>query len=157
MKSSRTSLFLMELIISILFFSLAGAACIQFFVKAHLLNLQAKEQNKAASWSQNLAELWTASDADMPWITEQLTVCFDAPKDTLLLSADEKTLRLFFDSDWQLCHEADAAYFLTFTNNGYNEETLLLNAEVTLQKSSEIFYSLSLVHHPALERGTLYE
>lgn len=44
MKKSRSSLFLIELTISILFFALASAACIQLFVKAHLLDTKRRRQ-----------------------------------------------------------------------------------------------------------------
>ena len=42
-KSSRSALFLMELIFSILFFALASAVCVQLFVKAHLLSVSTQE------------------------------------------------------------------------------------------------------------------
>ena len=47
MKHSKTGLFLMELIIGILFFSLASAICIEIFVKAHLMNNESVQKSHA--------------------------------------------------------------------------------------------------------------
>ena len=58
MKSSKSSLFLMELIIAILFFSLASAVCIQLFVKSHLLGKTTTEANHALLMCQNFSEIY---------------------------------------------------------------------------------------------------
>ena len=42
---SRSSLFLMELILVILFFAVAGSICVQIFVKAHLLSQSSSDLN----------------------------------------------------------------------------------------------------------------
>ena len=68
MKSSKTSLFLMELIIAILFFSISSAVCIQLFVKAHLLDLKTQEENLSLMTCQNFNELYlgTLQDCSNP-------------------------------------------------------------------------------------------
>ena len=48
-SSSRSGLLLMEIIIAILFFSLASAICLQLFVKAHNLGQDTQEQIGRAS------------------------------------------------------------------------------------------------------------
>ena len=58
MKSSKVSLFLMELIIAILFFALASAVCIQLFVKSHLLGNTTIRENHALLMCQNLSEIY---------------------------------------------------------------------------------------------------
>lgn len=58
MKTSKSSLFLMELIIAILFFALASAVCIQLFVKSHLLGNTTAQENHALLLCQNLAEIY---------------------------------------------------------------------------------------------------
>ena len=45
--AKRSSLFLLELIIAILFFSLTSAVCVQIFVRAHLISRQTQELNTA--------------------------------------------------------------------------------------------------------------
>ena len=55
--AKRSSLFLMELMIAILFFSLASAVCVQLFVKSHLLTREAADLNQAVSQAQSAAEV----------------------------------------------------------------------------------------------------
>ena len=45
--AKRSSLFLLELIIAILFFSLTSAVCVQFFARAHQISRQTQELNAA--------------------------------------------------------------------------------------------------------------
>ena len=62
--SYRTSLFLIELVLSIFFFIVATAVCMQLFVNTYLLNLQTQEINQALLWSQNLAEPFLGNNGD---------------------------------------------------------------------------------------------
>ena len=109
MKSSKSSLFLIELIISILFFSLASAACIQLFVKAHLLDKKTQETNQIVMWSQNLAELWYASDGEIYPVYERLVADYDEQHS--YLSNDRRTITLYFNKVWELCELKDASSF----------------------------------------------
>lgn len=58
MKHSKTGLFLMELIIGILFFSLASAICIEIFVKAHLMNNESVQKSHAVKIASNIVEIY---------------------------------------------------------------------------------------------------
>jgi flagellar basal body-associated protein FliL len=55
--NTRSSLFLMELIIAILFFSLASAVCLRMFAKSHQLSTDASAGNQAVNQTVNVAEL----------------------------------------------------------------------------------------------------
>ncbi len=165
MKSSHSSLFLMELIISILFFSIAGAACIQLFVKAHVLGQKTREQNQAVIWSQNLSSLWLACDDHatsqerISFLYRQLTQDYGRDDGSIQTetAGDGVYLTLFFDKDWQLCTDRGIAYRIVFSDFGYDTDSRLLCAEISCIKEETPFYSLPLVHHPAAERGSLYE
>lgn len=61
---SKTSLFLMELIVVILFFSLSSTVCIQLFVKSHLLGTETKDLNQGVLQLQNMAEVFLNSSGD---------------------------------------------------------------------------------------------
>ena len=60
--SSRSGLFLMELIISILFFSLASAVCVKLFVSSHTISKDSVELNHSLEWCQNVAEAFYGSN-----------------------------------------------------------------------------------------------
>lgn len=55
-QANSSSLFLLELILAILFFSVASAICVQIFVKSHLLSKDARILNFAVNEVSNAAE-----------------------------------------------------------------------------------------------------
>ena len=87
-KKRSTSLFLIELMIALLFFSLAATICIQFFVQAHLQNRQAADLSQAIAFSQNLAEEFRAHGG---------TVAQNS---------------FFFDENWEATEEQHASFTL---------------------------------------------
>ena len=78
--AKRSSLFLLELMIAILFFCLASAVCVQIFVKAHTTSRETQELNTALEKVSGYTELFLA-DA----LTEDTEV--------------------FYDADWQASYE----------------------------------------------------
>ena len=57
-SAKRSSLFLLELIIAILFFSLTSAVCVQIFVRAHLISRQTQELNTALEKVSGFSEVF---------------------------------------------------------------------------------------------------
>lgn len=147
MKHSRSSLFLMEMIVAILFFSLASAVCIQLFAKSHTLSKQTVSQNQAIIQAQNLAESYLALEGDF----EQIAALFDAA------DADASTycLKLYFDNEWAPATTSAALYqaeMLCRPDDG----TGLITADITvteLGSSAKEIYSLHVAHHIAERRG----
>lgn len=58
MKHSKTGLFLMELIVGILFFALAGALCVQLFVKANTMNEESICKDQGMRIAANIVEVY---------------------------------------------------------------------------------------------------
>ena len=108
-SNSKLSLFLMELIVAIMFFSLSAAVCVRLFVSAHILSENTENLNNATIWSQNLAEAFTGENGDLEKIRELFPQAY-----VLSDSGDnqEGTLILFFDDKWELFDSAPsgAAY-----------------------------------------------
>lgn len=134
MKSSKSSLFLMELIIAILFFALASAVCIQLFVKAHVLGKNTTEENHALLLCQNLSEIFLDTlpeyyDKDpeemkqymMSLIAADKTL--PAPKEGDVTSAARFSFLLHFNENWSPCAPADSRYHILFLYNGYSAST----------------------------------
>lgn len=63
MRGSKAGLFLIELIILILFFAVAGAICVRLFVAAHLDSTAGENLSQAMLASQSAAEAWKCSGA----------------------------------------------------------------------------------------------
>ena len=56
LASSKSGLFLIELIIAIVFFAVASAICTQLFVRAHLLSTRSRDMSAASAIAQNYVE-----------------------------------------------------------------------------------------------------
>jgi Tfp pilus assembly protein PilV len=69
----HSSLFLIELMLSLMFFALAAGICIQFFVHSHLLSQEATNLNNAVMVSQSLAEEFRAGNG----MIEEMTTYYD--------------------------------------------------------------------------------
>lgn len=89
----------MELIISILFFSITGAVCVRLFVSAHITAQNSVNLSHAVMWAQNLSEAYIGCDGDLDRMA-------DLYPDTAVLVSEESSrsgsLLLFLDADWQL-------------------------------------------------------
>lgn len=98
-SNSKTSLFLMELIISILFFSITGAICVRLFVSAHITAQNSVNLSHSVMWAQNLSESYISCDGNL----DQMA---DLYPDTAVLVSEEGSgsgsLLLFLNDDWQL-------------------------------------------------------
>lgn len=155
MSHSKSSLFLMELIISILFFSLASAVCVQLFAKAHVISGETVDLSHAVTEAQNLAELWYATEGDCNMVNELL------PDTNMTRSSKSaiQTLYYTYDEQWELCSPTEAVYTMilenidNLDNSVGNDVTGLINAYITVRKedSEEPVYTLSLSHHKALK------
>ena len=86
MRNSRSSLFLMELVIVILFFSLSSAVCVKLFVKAHQMDQNTVNMNHAMIWIQNYAEQFRSNPAN---INETI----------------------YLDKDWNTCEKSSGALY----------------------------------------------
>ena len=86
-SNSRSSLFLIELIIAILFFSLVSAVCLRAFARSHILTENARDLNAALMYVESTAELLRAGE-----------------------SVEAQT---FYSSSWDTCEEKKAAYMIT--------------------------------------------
>ena len=64
-EKSKTALVLMELIITILFFSLASAVCVQLFVQAHLISKETRCLNNAINIMQSISEVMNGTDGSL--------------------------------------------------------------------------------------------
>ena len=74
-RGSGSSLFLIELIISIAFFSLAAVVCLQLFFRAHTMSRHAADLTEAVRLSRTAAECFIASDGDEAEFHRLLELC----------------------------------------------------------------------------------
>lgn len=170
-NQQQSRLFLLEITLAILFFSLASAVCLRCFAKSHILSTQAAELNQAVSQSENIAELLRSlpendrKDAqkisnvlqlEYPFVNFSATdtatdMDTDIDTDTdIEIDSAQKSLgswNLYFDSDWTSCQKAQAVYKIQI--QAFCEDSIILfhlNAEPASSSldSSDSIYQLDL-------------
>lgn len=118
--NNTSSLFLLELILAVLFFSVASALCIQIFTKAHLMSQDARDLNFAVNEVSSMAE--------------------QTPDDSLQDAA------AYYNSSYASCEKADAVYVLTVH---YEPEDTLLKAHISMDTIADNrnIYTLDVTKH----------
>lgn len=101
-EKSRASLFLIELILAILFFSLGSAICVRIFAQAALISRSAADLSFASSQVSSAASVIRFSD-DPAKYAESF---FPGAR------GDENSFTVFYDSDRTLCSEKNAVYIM---------------------------------------------
>ena len=125
-QSSKTKLVLIELIIIILFFSLAGAVCVNIFAQARILSVKSTDTTMATLTAQTAAELVRSSDGN-----------------ELLQEAYEEVdggFVAYFDAEWDETDEAGAVYKMRI---GMAEEQDLLTANISVSKADNELYAIT--------------
>ena len=110
-----SSLFLLELILAILFFSITSAVCLRLFVQAHVFSRDAQRVHLAVSECSSVAELFRASDS----IEEACGLIGQAYPGEAVASL-ESGLVLYFDEESAPCapSEAASALLVRFSREG---------------------------------------
>ncbi len=101
MQHNKSSLFLMELIIAILFFAISGVVCVRLFVNAHVLSNSSVNINNSCLWTQNICEIFASSKGDLDKISSYYSEC------SIVRSSEAdnnkySTMILYFDKDWEV-------------------------------------------------------
>lgn len=151
-NSSRSGLFLMELIVSILFFSLAGAICVKLFVGSHLLSQKSVELNHSLEWCQNTVEIFYGCQGNEIAMNKILQG---------ELGSDENvsTITVYLDQDFQPVPRADACSYVLYAS--ITKGCPLLSCSVSVWKgeyaspASSSIYDLTVTLYP--QKENLYE
>ncbi|HKM31939.1 MAG TPA: type II secretion system protein [Oscillospiraceae bacterium] len=136
-SARRSSAFLVELLIVVLFFSIASAVTIKLFVAAHDKSVSSQELVNAVAQSQSVAEAIKATDSP-----EQALSLLYRDK---VASTGEMQAEIFFDENWQVVGNP-SSYKLTVkysvTPEGAGE---MLTAEIiTYTQDNKLIYALNI-------------
>lgn len=100
--ASKSTLFLIELVIAILFFAISSAVCVQIFAKAHIFSTETKQINYASSKINSFAAYIKTENGDFAAIAENLEGDFAS-----------EVANLYYDADWQATEKEKCVYMLT--------------------------------------------
>lgn len=99
-NKSRSSLVLMEIIVTVCLFMLCGAVCIKMFANAYTTDKNTKELNNAVIWCSSAIEIMDSQDDCMNALADEY------PKGKLVNS----TYYVYYDEDYKLCDKNVAKY-----------------------------------------------
>ena len=139
-----SSLFLLELILAVLFFSVASALCIQIFTKAHLMSQDARDLNFAVNEVSSMAEQISAGTLHSDTAASSDDTASDPspqmPDDSL------QDATAYYNSSYASCEKADAVYVLTVH---YEPENTLLKAHISMDTIADNrnIYTLDVTKH----------
>lgn len=103
-RASKSGLFLMELIIVIMFFSLASAVTVQLFVKSHLVSRTTVALTNSTMIVQNYAEVFRNSNGDF----SELLDFFQ----TEISHSDNNSFEVCYSADWESLKHSDSDGFI---------------------------------------------
>ena len=106
---SKTPLFLMELIIMLLVFSVSAAICLQVFVGARRISEESHRLDVAVMQAQTAAEYWKASHGDL----EETAECMGA-------LPEGNRFSVYYEEEW---------FRMNFVCEGTTAHIVVLNGE----------------------------
>lgn len=136
----------MELIIAILFFSLAAAICIQLFVKSHMISEHSIVLNHSILLAQNTAEIFYATNGD-PEKMASLLGCGESFGTAAIADSDNaSTLTLFYTDKFDCLDPAEAAsaVFQQTISLYADSDPSLITCHIVISElsSGDVIYSL---------------
>ncbi|MBR1909195.1 MAG: hypothetical protein IJ821_01270 [Lachnospiraceae bacterium] len=140
---SKTSLFLMELIITILLFAACGAVCVKLFVTSYVMTKETVELNEAVSIAQGFAEVMRGTNGDIDSVIEHYPEA---------VRGDAGFFEVFYDEEFEPCEYGEAVYVsdVTMTPNG-----AIQNMEVRIVRLSDYrdIYTLNVTKYMNKTKG----
>lgn len=142
--NNTSSLFLLELILAVLFFSVASALCIQIFTKAHLMSQDARDLNFAVNEVSSMAEQISAGTLHPDTAASSDDTASDSSTQISNDAWQDDTA--YYDSSYAFCEKADAVYVLTVH---YEPEDTLLKAHISMDTIADNrnIYTLDVTNH----------
>lgn len=157
-SNSKSSLFLMEMMIAILFFSLASAVCLRMFTRSSQMSKDTTNLNMAVNQAGNAAELLKAA-GQASGENRDKNAGDDLPGSALLLSEypdavrNASSLQVFYDEEWTPCDKEKGAYFMEITCS--KDALLLYHIHVAKVDDRVDIYSIDLkLHCPVMPSQT---
>lgn len=141
-QASKSSLFLLELIIVIFFFAISGAVCVQLYAKAHVLSTSTRDLNVSITKVAGVAEI-VKSSPENPDLA--LLSAFNG------WTADGQKLQIGYNKSWEVCPLENAVYLMTID---WEKSGQMVSAVITMEKkrgqdalAKDLIYSLDVVKH----------
>ena len=131
-RTSKSGLFLMELILTILFFAITSAVCVNLFANAHLTSVAGKDLNKAVVEVQTAAEMVKHTKGDVERLTELLGAV-----------RQDHGITVFYNQDWQpIAENEQPRYQLKIVSSPGTDG--MLYTDVEMHKGETLLYRIQV-------------
>lgn len=127
MDKSKSRLFLIEMVVIILFFSIAAAVCTNMFAQAKAVSAQSTELTMALMEAQEAAETFKSAGGDPMAVGEKLGA-----------QEDGESLVAYFNEAWERT-DGQSAYSMKMD---FSAENGLRRAEISMYKGNEEIYRI---------------
>lgn len=127
-KRSKTSIFLMEMIIIIGFFAICSAICMQLFATAHKETKNSDELSRSSMCAEYLAETFKAKGGSLA--------------DMNMGVVDGEKLFLYYNENWEITTDSNAPFYCEI--NRFIQENNVASAKITIYSDNEILFSISV-------------
>ncbi|MCI8674375.1 MAG: hypothetical protein HFI89_12960 [Lachnospiraceae bacterium] len=142
-SSSRSGLLLMEIIIAILFFSLASAICLQLFVKAHNLGQDTQELDMAVRQASSVADVLSQSERPLELLRELYP---DADIDAV-------QSHIYYDQSFRPCGNEASNYRLDISAAADDAQTSIYTIAVYNDETGDEIYGLEVMSYQPFTPG----
>ncbi len=135
MRNSKSSLFLMEMIIAVLVFSICSAVCVQIFAKAYITSENTQILNSSVTACSSAAELFYGFRGDLSKLQREIDVQRTS-------EAEPGKLSFYYDKDFARTGAGDAIYCMTMETNRMDD---LMECRICMRRKSDnwLIYSLN--------------
>lgn len=137
-KHSKASIFLLEIMLNVFFFTILVTICLQLFFKAHQLSDATTDLHHAVTTCNSIAEIYQSE-------ANELEFLLNIYPDAVLL---DDSILIYFDKNYVKCPKTAASYRAMLS---LNTENPVHNAEIlfsTIDGTEEIYTLQIASYHP---------
>ena len=140
-QRTKSSMFLMEILINILLFSILCVCSLQFFMKALHLSEETTTLHHAVTACTSVASVYEAGDASMDSILEAYPHALHTVNKIII----------YYDEDFIECQRDDASYYIHVTGNAEVSSKI----SIEFYANDEVLYGITACHYEPLTPSDL--
>ena len=146
-KYSKNSIFLFEIIINLLLFSILVTIGLSFFIKTHNLTQKTCRLHHALTWCSNVASIYEVGDGSLYTLSEHFAYAGSISDDKLILYLDEE----FNETD-----NENYSYYVMISLNRDSSNSNLTKADITFYADdADVIYTITACNYRKITPSTI--
>ena len=136
-ERSKSSMFLLEILINILLFSILCVCSLQFFIKSYQLTENTTTLHHAVTACNNVAAIFQSGDGNMDNIQDAYSLSF----------VESGQLYIYLDENYQECDSQNVVYYMMISQ----QHTAIPSINIRFYENGEAeTYSIDVYHYQPL-------